>query len=35
MALRPSSVAGILMNRFGRSTVDHSARAESTVAWAS
>ena len=32
IAGRPSSVAGILMNRFGRSTAHHSARASATVA---
>jgi len=32
IAGRPSRVAGILMKRFGRSTVAHSLRADSTVA---
>ena len=31
MAGRPSRVAGILMNRLGRSTVHHSARASAMV----
>ena len=31
IAGRPSTVAGILMNRLGRSTSHHSARASATV----
>ena len=31
IAGRPASVAGILMNRFGRSTSHHSALASATV----